>query len=262
MLERFDFDTYRRMLRWISSARPCVGFREALEMGGDDFCLVRHDIDLSLAAAVRMAEVDADVGVRSTFFLLFSAPQYNLLTRDNSRVPRRLVELGHDVGLHYDTSAVDQLPADEAVAVFRTQAELLGALSGAPVTAVARHNPGFGGFDPMAQTTGFVSAYDPRFTSEITYVSDSCGAWRAEGLEVLTAAEPPRKLQLLTHPIFWTEEGADRWTQLDRLRLAQLQELEAEAAAARDVWSGHPAVAAHDLRVQAALAGASVPDEP
>lgn len=247
MFDRFDFDTYRQVLRWLSRDRRCVSFPHALEMRGEPFCLVRHDLDYSLTAGLRMAAVEAELGISATYFLLFSAAHYNLLSAENRRVPRALVEMGHAVGLHYDGTTVDDLPSEQAVAILRCEAELLGMLAAEPVRVVARHNPGFGGTDPL-KGTDFINAYDPRFTDEITYLSDSCGAWRDSAVEILTADEPPSDLQLLIHPIFWDEHAADRWTHLERLRSAQVQQIDAHAQSARTVWAEHAGVAEHDRR--------------
>lgn len=247
VLDAFDFATYRTILRWLSRDRPCVSFPTALEMRGAPYCLVRHDIDFSLRSAVRMAAVEAEMGISATYFLLFSAVHYNLLSADNRRIPRDLVAMGHEVGLHYDSTTVADLAPEQAAEILRVEAALLGELAGAPVRVVARHNPGFGGRDPM-QNTEFISAYDPIFTREITYLSDSCGAWRDNAVEILTAGKPPANLQLLVHPIFWDEHAADRWTHLERLRRAQVSEIDAHAAAARAVWSAHSGVAEHDRR--------------
>ena len=148
VLDRFDLDTYRELLRRLSADRPCVGFPRALEMRDRSYCLIRHDVDFSVSSALRMAALEADLGLSATYFLLFSA-DYNLLAPENSRLPRALVEMGHEVGLHYDSAAVAAFAPDEAVELLRTEASLLGKLAGAPVRVVARHSPGFGGRDTM-----------------------------------------------------------------------------------------------------------------
>ena len=246
MLERFDFDTYREVLRRLSQDRPCVGFPRALEMRGSAYCLIRHDVDFSVSSALRMAALEADLGLSATYFLLFSA-DYNLLAPQNSGLPRALVEMGHEVGLHYDSAAVAALAPDEAVELLRAEAALLGMLAGAPVRVIARHSPGFGGRDPM-EGTEFINAYDPGFTTEITYISDSCGAWRDHAVEALSADELPSRVQLLIHPLFWDEDAADRWSRLEHLRLARLEELDAQVAAAQTIWSQHAGVLEHDRR--------------
>ena len=246
MLERFDFDTYRELLRRLSEDRPCVGFPRALQMRGSPYCLIRHDVDFSVSSALRMAALEADLGLSATYFLLFSA-DYNLLAPANSRFPRELVEMGHEVGLHYDSAAVAALAPDDGVELLRAEAALLGMLAGAPVRVIARHSPGFGGRDPM-EGTEFINAYGPRFTTEITYISDSCGAWRDHAVEALGADELPSNVQLLIHPIFWDDDTADRWTRLERLRLARLEELDAQVAAVQTIWSQHAGVVEHDRR--------------
>ncbi len=253
MFERFDYETYRRVLRWVSDDRPCVGFPTAVQKDGQPYCLVRHDVDFSLPAALAMAEVEAELGITATYFLLFSGPHYNLLAGDNPRVARTLIELGHEVGLHYDSRAVDGLPPEEALETLQAEARLLEMLGGAPITAIARHNPGMGGEDPFERVPGFINAYEPRFTSQIAYVSDSCGAWREEALALLTAEEPPRNMQLLIHPLFWDERATDRWTHLERLRKARVADVEKQIALTRDVWKGHAGAAQHDRRIEAAM---------
>lgn len=246
VLDRFDFDTYREVLRRLSQDRPCVGFPRALELGASPYCLIRHDVDFCVASALRMAALEADLGLTATYFLLFSA-DYNLLAPEHSRLPRALLEMGHEVGLHYDSAAVAAFAPGEAVELLRAEAALLGLLAGAPVRVIARHSPGFGGRDPM-EGTEFINAYDPRFTTEITYISDSCGAWRDHAVEALRADELPPNVQLLIHPVFWDEVAADRWTRLERLRLARLEELNARVAAVQTIWSQHAGVVEHDRR--------------
>lgn len=255
MLDRFDYETYRAVLRWASRDRPIVSFPRALEMRGTPYCLVRHDIDFSLTSALRMATVEAELGISATYFLLFSAAHYNLLSAENRVVPRTLVEMGHEVGLHYDATTVVDLVPDQAVEVLRAEAALLGLLADAPVRVVAQHNPGFGGIDPM-QATEFISAYDPRFTQEITYISDSCGAWRDDAFAILNAADPPANLQLLIHPIFWDERALDRWAHLERVRQAHVGEVDAQAAAARAVWASHAGPTEHDRRLASQIIAA------
>lgn len=252
MFDSFDFDTYRDVLRRLSRDRPCVGFPRALEMRGSPYCLIRHDVDFSVSSALRMAALEAELGISATYFLLFSA-DYNLLAPQNSRFPRALVEMGHEVGLHYDSAAVAAFTPDEAVELLRAQAALLGMLAGAPVRVIARHTPSFGGRDPM-EGTEFINAYDPAFTSEITYISDSCGAWRDNAVETLAADEPPFNVQLLIHPIFWDEDAADRWTRLEHLRVARLEELDDLVAAVQTIWSEHAGVVEHDRRCGQAAA--------
>lgn len=62
----------------------------------------RHDVDFSLFAALQMAEIEFKHGISATYYLFFdgNCPFY---TRDQAHSTReKLLELGHDVGLHID----------------------------------------------------------------------------------------------------------------------------------------------------------------
>lgn len=61
---------------------------------------LRHDIDLSLDAALRMAELEAEHGVRTTYLLMTESIFYNLASSEGVSAIARLRELGHAVGLH------------------------------------------------------------------------------------------------------------------------------------------------------------------
>src|SRR5262249_23738771 len=65
---------------------------------GDLF--LRHDIDLSLDAALRMAELEAEHGVETTYLLMTESVFYNLASSEGVTAIERLRELGHAVGLH------------------------------------------------------------------------------------------------------------------------------------------------------------------
>ena len=95
----FSYDSYRSLLDLVAKPRKCVTFGELSDGVPDGPVLIlRHDIDMSLDAALRMAEIEAEMGVRATYFLLFSGAWYNLMGNPGAEAPRRLRQLGHEVG--------------------------------------------------------------------------------------------------------------------------------------------------------------------
>ena len=147
--------------------------------------LLRHDVDLSLEAALRMAELEAEAGATATYFLMTESVFYNLASPEGRRALQRLRDLGHRVGLHavYPRAELDARFDD----------------------VVAWHNP-----DPgymSAPIDGAANVMEPRFFSPETYRSDSNQRWR-HGCphEDLAAGRFPW-LQLLTHPEIWAYPG-------------------------------------------------------
>ncbi len=79
---------------------------------------------------------------------------------------------------------------------------------GVSVAAFSFHNPDSGGNWhelELERAAGLVSAYAPSIRRNYKYCSDSNGYWRFTPLpEVL--AEGHERLQVLTHPAWWTPE--------------------------------------------------------
>ena len=180
----FTLDHYGELL----DAARAGGYRFATFDGppGRGDLLLRHDVDLSLDAALRMAELEAGAGATATYFLMTESVFYNLASAEGVAAVARLRELGHRVGLHavYPNAALDE----------RFD----------PV--VAWHNP-----DPEYMTAPVASAvnvmqegwFDPP-----TYRSDSNQRWRfgCPHEELRAGAFP--WLQLLTHPEIWVYPGS------------------------------------------------------
>jgi hypothetical protein len=151
---------------------------------GDLF--LRHDVDLSLEAAVTMAELEAEVGAQATYFLMTESVFYNLASPVGRRTLERLRALGHAVGLHAVHPRADRDERFDPV--------------------VAWHNP-----DPdymRAPIPGAVNVMGEAHFAPDRYRSDSNQHWRSGWpLEDLRAARFPW-LQLLVHPEIWVYPGA------------------------------------------------------
>jgi hypothetical protein len=147
---------------------------------------LRHDVDLSLDAALRMAELEAAHDVQTTYLLMTESVFYNLASSEGVGAIARLRELGHAVGLH---------------AVY-PNVELDGRFD--PV--VSWHNP-----DPerMAKAIpGAINVYGEPYFDRPTYRSDSNQHWRSGcPHEELRGGGFPW-LQILIHPEIWVYEGA------------------------------------------------------
>jgi hypothetical protein len=206
----FDDVTFGELLRHLSAQNGPLRFVDLLGPPPERFFLLRHDVDYSPAAALRLARLEADWGVRATYFLLPNSSYYNLLAPAHASFPRQLVSLGHEVGLHYDIRALAAFPQPEWISLLEQQASLLQQLAGTPVHSIAMHQPGLVGADPFRGLTSYFNAYDDRFARDMPYFSDSCRAWRDHTWTQLTGPVPPR-FQLSLHPINWSplDRGRD-----------------------------------------------------
>jgi hypothetical protein len=179
----FELEHYGELLE----AAKAGGYRFATFDGapaaGD--VTLRHDVDLTLDAALRMAELESDAGAVATYFLMTRSVFYNLASHEGERAIARLRELGHRVGHHAVHPHVDLDDRFDRV--------------------VAWHNP-----DPefmRAPLEGAVNVMAEPWFSPDHYRSDSNRHWRSGcPHEVLRRGEL-EWLQLLTHPEIWVYPG-------------------------------------------------------
>ncbi|HWC12402.1 MAG TPA: hypothetical protein VG455_14425 [Acidimicrobiales bacterium] len=248
-LDRFDYDTYRGLLTTLIADHVGLRFDDLpMQDPSSPFMLLRHDVDMCLDAALRMAELEADMGIRSTYFLLFSAPMYNLLAARYRSYPRRILDLGHDVGLHYDVSvyeATKSAPMD----VLTQELALLGHLAGREIRSISMHNPSITGADPYWDVAGVRNAYAVGDALEAVYWSDSCGAWRDGFVQAMESGPLPPRVQLLIHPEFWAEQDGNRWQRLEGIVEEQVEGIRCVGDLTERLWLGHQGVAEHDRRL-------------
>jgi hypothetical protein len=180
----FDLGHYRELLDAARAGGYRFAFFDDDPARGD--LLLRHDVDLSLDAAVQLAELEHDAGAAATYFLMTESVFYNLASSEGVSALERLRELGHRVGLH----AV--WPRREIDDRFD------------PV--IAWHNP-----DPEYMSAplddGVANVMEPRFFSPERYRSDSNQHWRSGCPHDALARGEFEWLQLLTHPEIWVYPG-------------------------------------------------------
>jgi hypothetical protein len=189
--------------RIVAAARESYAFEPFGTTSEDAHVLWRHDVDLSVHRALRLAEIEAEAGVRSTYFLLLHSEFYNLLERSVLDRARRIAALGHWIGLHFDPAFRDG--AADPASVISAEQRLLEDICEAPVTALSLHTPGVTSI-PQAEDDvigGMVNAYGRSIAERYRYVSDSNGHWRFDPLPAMIEAAAEPRLHVLTHPEWW-----------------------------------------------------------
>jgi hypothetical protein len=177
----FDLAHYRQLLE----AAKDGGYRFAPFGDGPErgALFLRHDVDLSLDAALRMAEVEADLGAVATYFLMTESVFYNLASVEGAAAIRRLRELGHRVGLH---AVWPKLVLDDRFdRVF------------------SWHNPDRGFMQETIDSA--LNVMHPPFGD--WYRSDSNQYWRHGCPHEELAKSEFERLQLLVHPEIWVYPG-------------------------------------------------------
>lgn len=182
-----------------------------------DFFLVRHDVDLTPWAALRMAELEHAEGVCTTYYFRLHAPFYNGLDAAVIEVVRAIADLGHEVGLHYEPGHFLALGQDPVEGTRRDIATFEAA-TGLRTRTIAQHQPAQGplleAIDPDRPC-----AYQAELVRAIPYFGDSGHHWR-EGC-ICTKLGVHRQLHTLIHPHAWVYPDRP-WQELLRAHAADL----------------------------------------
>ena len=156
--------------------------------------------------------------------------------------------MGHEVGLHYDVESMETATHNaDLIDILYKEIDFLSCLAGTDIKSIAMHNPSSSGLDPFRETN-FINAYDEKYTTQISYFSDSCGAWRDNFVEHFQKNNIPMKIQLLIHPIFWEVSSMSRWEILDNYTHIKHIHLLKDIQRVRQKWRNHPGVIEHDRR--------------
>lgn len=209
MLKDFSIKGYESLLE-IAKKKGYSFFRfnEIKKQAHDKFCLLRHDIDVDLDAARKIAFVEKAFGVKSTYFVMTRSTIYNLFGRFNHRCVEDILNAGHQLGLHYDEGFY---PANinDLQELVEAEAYFLEKMFGQKITTVSFHQPSNKILLNEIKLNGFINAYDKSDMEGIYYISDSNMIWKNKTAWDLFESETEERIQLLTHPMWWMGSGKD-----------------------------------------------------
>ncbi len=218
----FTENAYRKLLRQLKATN--YRFASFTTDGCDKHVLWRHDVDISMHRALKLAKIEAEEEVSATYFVNPRSDFYNLAEPETLRLVTAIEALGHEIGLHFDAGAlgVKFWTIERLEDAVTTERRLIETILKRPVHAMSWHNPDQSNvldFDDD-EIGGLINAYGRRLRRDYEYCSDSNGYWRFDPMSDVIARGFPR-LHLLTHPVWWTPEPLSPSDRVDRAILGR-----------------------------------------
>ena len=195
--ERYHFadftrDNYRRLLR-LAAARYVFRTFAAFDRG-ERFDIWRHDVDFSMHGALKLARIEAEEGIRATYFVDFPSEFDNLLEREVSDALRAIARLGHAVGLHFDSHYYDVQDEARLERWLDLEKRLVEQIFERECAAFSFHiSTPFTESCRGERYAGLINANAEYFKNEVGYCSDSNGYWRFRRLEESAASAHTRR---------------------------------------------------------------------
>jgi hypothetical protein len=211
---------YREFIEHLqASGYSLIPFAEA-DRTPSPFAVIRHDIDFDCELAYRIAAIETEMSVRSTFFFLISSESYNVASPKNREFINKIRDLGHEISIHFDPVIYENF-----VTGFDCERQFFEQLFEIPVETISIHRPTPFFLDLDASIAGIAHTYQKRFVESMKYFADSTGVWRYGHPANSPEFAERKNLHILIHPIWWTvsDEEADN---IEKIRSHYLRRVE------------------------------------
>lgn len=220
-----SYDEYRKILKDIKTSGKLMDYKDALS--ADKFLILRHDVEFSLERAYRMAQIEEEEGVSASYFVQITNNAYNALSMQNRKLIKEISCMGHRIGLHYHLNGItDPLKTRDGI---RDQIRIMAEMCDMSIDRFSIHRPVREVYYNSIPIEGIINAYSPEFftlTEEgeelkeenlmVKYIADSKHRWNY-GYPDTNTFRCNKKIQLLIHPDFWSDEGFDAKENFEKL---------------------------------------------
>ncbi len=203
----FSYKYFRKILQAIKSNFKLHLISEArkiLNRNGQPKLFLRHDVDVSLKRAFKMAEIEKEFEIHATYMVIANSPLYCLKDEASKDILQRLIDMGHEIGLHFDYSNCKHnniLDISILETEIDTTCKHLENITGVPILSISFHRPVQQFLRGSLSVCNRINAYSKELMAK--YISDSKGCWReGKPLPMLLKNDEPL-IQLLIHPIWW-----------------------------------------------------------
>ena len=212
----FSYSEYKNIITLVKHNLQIMDFSDVNE-STPCFCVLRHDVEFSIDRALNIARIEAhDLGVSSTYTVQLRNNTYNALSQKNIEIVQEIRNLGHSIGLHQNPPVLGN---DELIEYIQKDIETLEHYYDFEVDRFAFHRCGSNPelLERYIKVPNKINCYAKEFFHyfqgkkpkklKVHYLADSNHQWKYGHPMQIDYQSYPSKMQLLTHPFSWTEEG-------------------------------------------------------
>lgn len=202
----FTLANYERILAIAKQAYDFIFFDD-ITKANHKAIILRHDIEFSVPIALRMAEIEASMGIRASYFVQLHGDFYNALEKGTFKELKIIESLGHRLALHFDShfwDIQDEQQIEKYLLIDKISFERYFNLE--PYAFSFHNNTSFTLSCDKDFYAGMINVYGKNIRKKVGYCTDSTGYWRYEILENRLKEEKDQLLQVLIHDGMWQDE--------------------------------------------------------
>ena len=175
------------------------------EFKGQKCFLIRHDVDWDLELALKIAQLENNLEIKSTYFILVTSELYNILSPSNKKLINKIKNLNHEIGLHFDASNYKSNYNNHA----KKEGKILESIIGQRVNSISLHNPSVDDFYPAFPS--FNDAYSKKYFKKEYYLSDARFDFRDKNPFDLIEKVNESFIQISLHPLHYSYSGSTNY---------------------------------------------------
>ena len=221
----FSFDIFRLLIRKLKKAG--YEFKTLQDYIADPsgrVVLIRHDIDLVAASALRFAKIENELDIPASYYFRVIKTTYK------PDVIRQVAALGHEIGYHYEDLSKTNGDIDAAIKLFGRNLEMFRKLY--PVRTICMHGSSGSPHDPRnmwkhVNLEDFNLVAEPYLSldfNRVYYMSDTSQRWNGGKVAIRDKVQSgfdlsftttwdildnidklPDQLMITMHPELWTQ---------------------------------------------------------
>jgi hypothetical protein len=206
-MKPFTYEEYRYILNQVRGKYIMTDYTGALltTLNTDsNIAVLRHDVDVELSKAIKLAEIENELGLVSTFFIMVTSDAYNICSKESRKIINKLISFGHNLGLHFDPTVYSNSSNHNLELCAYKEKRILENQFSIEVNALSYHCyyklP-----ERLKFETGMINVSEEPFMTQLKYFADSYGCWKFGHPLKSEHFSSGKPLHLSFHPEWWND---------------------------------------------------------
>lgn len=203
-MEVFSYNNYKKILEKMKTINKIYNFK-LVDRDVKHGYILRHDIDFDIERAYSMFNIEKEMNVTATYFILVTSDLYNILSYKNKNIIKGMSANGFEIGLHFDPIIYGDISLNQMQKQVEKECSIIEDIIGEKVQTISLHNPSIHNQYPLFEA--YKNTYSKEFFNPELYLSDSCKDFRGKKVSEFIKKGENNLLQVLFHPIHFSENG-------------------------------------------------------
>ena len=156
----FTLKHYEEICNKIAKSQYKVCFFNSWSSDFKNILILRHDVDQSLEQSIKIATIENNYNIKSTFFLWLRSPFYNIFEKKYSDIIYKISNLGHQIGLHFDENVYTIENEKNINKFIEKEINLVNTYFNINIYAISMHRPSKWLLNNDVKLDKYINTYD------------------------------------------------------------------------------------------------------